>query len=304
MSDWEMMRIEDCHISGPIKANLEEIKELQRNKDRVLTGLPTGFTRLDRVTSGLNNSDLIILASFPFWGKTSFALNIARNVAVNQGAPVLIFSLATTEEQLSMRMIRSESRVVPTAPEWTGSFGEEEWDRIRKASDILSKAPIYIDASPGISLTTIELKGRAIKEKKGSCLIIIDYFQLLRGNIGAPNQREDRTDMATELKRLAEKLDVPILLIFQLAEIDLEVHNERPPSLIDLAEAGSFDQDADQVLLISYDYVIHPFARNFKRGKAEIIIAKNRRGSTGMVVLKYTHQYSLFENFTCGTGDV
>ena len=297
MSDWEIMSIEDCHISGPIKANLEKIKELQENKGPVLTGLPTGFTLLDRITSGLNNSDLIILASFPLWGKTSFALNIARNVAVNQGVPVLIFSLEATEEQLAMRMIRSESRVVPTAPEWTGSFGEEEWDRIRKARDILSKAPIYIDASPGISLTTIELKGRAIKKKKGSCLIIIDYFQLLRGDIGAPNQRADRTDMAAELKGLAEKLDLPILLIFQLAEIDLEVHNYRPPSLIDLAEAGGFDQDADQVLLISLDYVIHPFARNFER-EAEIIIAKNRRGSTGMAVLKYTHQYGLFENFT------
>ena len=289
--------IGDYHISGPIKANLEEIKELQRNKGPVLTGLPTGFTLVDRITSGLNNSDLIILASFPLWNKTSFALNIARNVAVNQGVPVLIFSLEATEEQLSMQMLRTESRVVPTMAIMKGSFGEEEWDRIRKASDILAKAPIYIDASPGISLSTIEVKGSVIKEKTGSCLIIIDYFQLLRGDIGAPNQRADRTDMAAELKRLAEKLDVPILLIFQLAEIDLEVHNERPPSLIDLAEAGSFDQDADQVLLISYDYVIHPFARNFKRGEAEIIIAKNRRGSTGMVVLKFTHQYGLFEDF-------
>ena len=289
--------IGDYHISGPIKANLEEIKELQRNKGPVLTGLPTGFTLVDRITSGLNNSDLIILASFPLWNKTSFALNIARNVAVNQGVPVLIFSLEATEEQLSMQMLRTESRVVPTMAIMKGSFGEEEWDRIRKASDILAKAPIYIDASPGISLSTIEVEGCAIKEKTGSCLIIIDYFQLLRGDIGAPNQRADRTDMAAELKRLAEKLDVPILLIFQLAEVDLEVHNQRPPSFIDLAEAGSFDQDADQVLLISYDYVIHPFARNFKRGEAEIIIAKNRRGSKGMVRLKFTYEYGLFEDF-------
>ena len=298
-----MDRIEDDHISGRIKANLEEIKELQQNKGPVLTGLPTGFTLLDRITSGLNNSDLIVLASYPHWGKTPFALNIARNVAVDQGIPVLIFSLESTEEQLSMRMLSAESRVSGGCMR-RGSLDEGDWDRIRKASDILSKAPIYIDASPGISIIEIEMKASAIKEKKGTSLIIIDYLQLIKGEPGAPNRRIERVEMAGDLKRLAEKLDVPVMLIFQLAEIDLEERNYREPTLIDLADAGSLDQDADLVLFISRDEIIHPFARHCNRGRAEIIIAKNRRGSKGMAALNFTHQYGLFENFACGTGDV
>lgn len=289
-------RIEDDHISGLIKTNLDEIKELQQNKGPVLIGLPTGFTHLDRITSGLNNSDLIVLASYPHWGKTPFALNIARNVAVASNIPVLIFSLEATEEQLSMRMLSAESRVNGGEMR-RGSLEEEDWDRIRKASDILSKAPIYIDASPGISIIEIAMKASAIKEKEGTSLIIIDYLQLIKGEPGAPNRRIERVEMAGDLKRLAEKLDVPVMLIFQLAEIDLEERNYKKPTLIDLADAGSLDQDADLVLFISRDEIIHPFARHCNRGRAEIIIAKNKRGSKGFTNLIFSHQYSLFENF-------
>ena len=144
----------------------------------------------------------------------------------------------------------------------------------------------------------------AIKEKKGTSLIIIDYLQLIKGESGAPNRRIERVEMAGDLKCLAEKLDIPVMLIFQLAEVDLEERNHREPTLIDLADAGSLDQDADLVLLISRDEITHPFARHCNRGRAEIIIAKNRRGSKGMAALKFSHQYGLFENFACGTGDV
>ncbi len=291
-----MERLEDSHISGRIKANLDEIKELQQNKGPVLTGLSTGFTLLDMTTSGMNNSDLIVLASYPHWGKTPFALNIARNVAVDQGIPVLIFSLEATEEQLSMRMLSAESRVG-----WgyirSGSLREGDWDRIKKASEILSKAPIYIDASPGISIADIEIMAGAIKEKKGTSLIIIDYLQLIKGDPGVPDRRIERAGMPGDLKRLAEKLQVPVILIVQLAEVDLEESNYREPTLIDLAEIDSLDQDADLVLLISRDEIIHPFAKHCNAERAEIIIAKNRRGLKGMVVLKFTHLYGLFEDF-------
>ena len=215
-----METIEDYHINGSIKANLDEIKKLQKNKGPVLSGLPTGFTYLDRITSGLNNSDLIVLPSHPHWGKTPFALNLARNVAVDSNVPVLIFSLEATEEQVSMRMLSAESTVSLVGIK-KGSLGEGDWDRIRKASDILSKAPTYIDASPGISIAEIEMKASAIKEKKGTSLIMIDYFQLIKGEPGAPNRRIERVEMAGDLKRLAEKLDVPVMLIFQLEEVDL-----------------------------------------------------------------------------------
>jgi len=289
-------KIEDDHISGPIKANLDEIKELQQNKGPVLTGLPTGFTHLDSITSGLNNSDLIVLASYPHWGKTPFALNIARNVVVASNVPVLIFSLEDTEEQISMRMLSAESRV-PQGSMRRGNLEEGDWDRIRKASDILSKAPIYIDASPGLSIVEIEMKAGAIKEKKGTSLIIIDYLQLIKGEPGAPNRRIERVEMAGNLKRLAEKLNVPVMLICRLDEINVEEHNYKKPTLIDLADEGSLDQDADLVLLISRDEIIHPFTEHCNRGRAKIIIAKNRRGLKGWATLNYSHQCSLFENF-------
>ena len=178
----------------------------------------------------------------------------------------------------------------------TGSLEEEDWDRIRKASDILSKAPIYIDASPGISIIEIEMKASAIKEKKGTSLIIIDYLQLINGDPGAPNRRIERVEMAGDLKRLAEKLEVPVMLLFQL-DINVEERDNKRPTLIDLADAGSLDQDADLVLFIYRDEIYHPDIDHHNKGRAEIIIAKNRKGSNGMAALKFTHQYSLFENF-------
>jgi len=291
--DFEM--IKDFHISGPIKANLEEIKELQQNKGPVLTGLQTGFTHLDRITSGLNNSDLIVLSALPRLGKTSLAFNIARNVAVDQGVPVLIFSLEATEEQLSMRMLSAESRV-SGACIGSGSIGDKEWDRIRKAAEVMSKVPIYIDASPGISIVDIKIMACDIKEKTGAALLIIDYLQLIKGDPGAPNRRIERVEMAADLKRLAEKLDIPIMILFQL-DIDMEDRNDKRPILIDLSDAGSLDQDADMVLFIYRDEIYHPFTKDCNRGRAEIIIAKNRRGSTGMAALKFTHQYGLFEDY-------
>ena len=283
------------HISGAMKANLETIEELQRNKGPVLTGIPTGFTHLDRITSGLNKSDLIVVASCPSFGKTCFALNIARNVAVDQGIPVFIFSLEATEDQIFMRMLTAESRV-DVHHIRTGSLGDEDWNRIRKASDILSKAPIYIDASPRISILDIEIGASDIKEQTGTALIIIDYLQLIKGEPDTRNRRLELAEMAGDLKRLAEKLDIPIMLLFQL-DINVEERDSKRPTLIDLADAGSLDQDADMVLFIYRDEIYHPDIEHHNRGRAEIIIAKNRRGSKGMAGLNFSHQYGLFENF-------
>ncbi len=166
----------------------------------------------------------------------------------------------------------------------------------RKASDILSKAPIYIDASPGISIVEIEMKVSAIKEKKGTSLIIIDYLQLIKGEPGAPNRRVERAEMTGDLKRLARKLDVPFMLLLQL-DINVEERDNKRPTLIDLADAGSLDQDADLVLFIYRDEIYHPDIEHHNKGHAEIIIAKNRRGSKGMAALNFSHQYGLFENF-------
>ena len=287
-------RLEGYHISRPIKANLEEIKERQQNKGPVLTGLPTGFTHLDRITSGLNNSDLIVLASLRGFGKTSLALNIARNVAVDSNVPVLIFSLEATSEQLGMKMLRAESRVNGACLR-SGSIEGEEWGKICKAGNILSKAPIYINASPGISILDIEIMACDMKEKTGAALIIIDYLQLIKGDPGAPDRRIERAEMAGDLKRLAKKLDIPVMLLFQL-DINVEERDNKRPTLIDLADAGSLDQDADLVLFIYRDEIYHPDIDHHNKGHAEIIIAKNRRDSKGMAALNFTRQYSLFKD--------
>jgi len=288
-------RIKDHHISGLIKANLEQIEKLQRNKGPVLTGLPTGFTYLDRITSGLNNSDLIILASCPKFGKTALALNIAKNVAVDQGVPVFIFSLEFTAEQLSMRMLSMESRVSEVCVK-KGNLEEGDWDRIKKTSDILSEAPIYIDASPGISISDISYTISGVENKAAAGLVIIDYFQLIKSESGSQNRRIELAEMANDLKRLARKLDIPILLLFQL-DIDMEDRRDKRPTLIDLANAGSFDQDADLVLFIYRDEVYSPYAEPRNRGEAEIIIAKNKKGSTGGALLNFYSLYGLFAEF-------
>jgi len=287
-------RLEDYHISVPIKANLVEIKKLQQNKGPVLTGLPTGFTYVDRITSGLNNSDLIVLASRPSLGKTSLAFNIARNVAVESNVPVLIFSLEATEEQLSMRMLSAESRVRGTNIR-SGSIGEEEWERIRNAGEILSKAPIYIDASPGLSIPDMEIVACGVKEETEFALIIIDYLQLIKCESSTQNRRLELAEMAGELKRLAEKLNIPIMVLYQLDIEDVEDRIDKRPTLIDLAKEGSLDQDADLVLFIYRDEIYHPSTKDSDLSRAEIIIAKNRRGPKGMAALNFSHQYNLFK---------
>ena len=285
-------RIKDHHISGLVKANLDQIEKLQRNKGPVLTGLPTGFTYLDRITSGLNNSDLIILASCPKFGKTALALNIAKNVAVDQRVPVFIFSLEFTAEQLSMRMLSMESRVSGVCVK-KGNLEEGDWDRIKKTSYILSEAPIYIDASPGISISDISYTISGVENKAAAGLVIIDYFQLIKSESGSQNRRIELAEMANDLKRLARKLDIPILLLFQL-DIDMEDRRDKRPTLIDLANAGSFDQDADLVLFIYRDEVYYSCAEPCNRGRAEIIIAKNKKGSTGSACLNFYSLYGLF----------
>lgn len=198
-----VFRMEDYHISTVIKTNLADIQGLQKNKGPMVTGLPTGFTHLDRITSGLNNSDLIILASCPCFGKTAFALRIARNIAVENDVPVLIFSLEDTAEQLSMPMLRAESRIESRRLR-TGELDDNDGKRIKKASELLSKAPIYINATPGISISDIQLMTEDLKEDSGTCLVIIDYLQLIKGDSAAMKRPEALYEMTGQLKCLAQ----------------------------------------------------------------------------------------------------
>jgi replicative DNA helicase len=279
-------------ISKIIEKNIDALEERQGNR-ALVTGVPTGFTRMDHLTSGLQGSDLIILAARPSMGKTAFALNMARNAAIDGNVPVAIFSLEMSMEQLSMRMLCAEARV--DSSRLRGGFlNPEDWGRITEAAGVLSEAPIFIDDSPDISATSIRTKSRRLKMDKDLGLIIIDYLQLMRGRI--QNERRDLeiSEISRSLKLLAKELDVPVVALSQLNR-KLEERADKRPQLSDLRESGALEQDADLVTFIYRDEVYNKDENNPNRGTAEIIIAKQRNGPTGMVPLTFLNAYTRFE---------
>lgn len=280
-------------ISTIIDKNIDELEERQANK-KLLTGVPTGFSRLDALTSGLQNSDLIILAARPGMGKTAFALNIARNAAVNSGVPTAVFSLEMSKEQLSMRMLCAESRV-DSSKIRSGFFGRDDWERITEAAGVLSQAPLFIDDSPDISAMDIRAKSRRLKMDKGLGLIIVDYLQLMRGRIGAERRDLEISEISRALKILAKELELPVVALSQLNR-KLEERSDKRPMLADLRESGALEQDADVVAFIYRDDVYNKDENNPNRNKAEIILAKQRSGPVGTAHLAFLSTYTRFED--------
>ncbi|MDL2286379.1 replicative DNA helicase [Desulfococcaceae bacterium OttesenSCG-928-F15] len=280
-----------------IHGNISLIEQLQGNQ-RDITGIATGYRFMDRLTAGLQNSDLIILAARPSMGKTAFALNIARNAAVESGKTVGIFSLEMAKEQLAMRLLVAEARVESSKVRG-GALAPDEWSRINTAADILHEAPIFIDDSPDISPMDIRAKARRLKMEKGLDLIIIDYLQLMHAS--TRNERRDLeiAEISRSLKALAKELNIPILALSQLNRM-LEQRGDKRPMLSDLRESGALEQDADIVMFIYRDEVYNKKEDNPNRGKAEIILAKHRNGSTGVVHLAFLGAYTRFEELATG----
>jgi len=276
-----------------IDDNIDALEELQGNR-RLVTGVPTGYSKIDKMTSGFQNSDLIILAARPSMGKTALALNIARNAAVDGDVPVAIFSLEMSKEQLSMRILCSEARVDSSRLR-SGFLNQDDWDKLTNAADILSKAPIFIDDSPDISATTIRTKSRRLKMDKDLGLIIIDYIQLMRGTISRERRDLEISEISRSLKILAKELSVPVVALSQLNR-KLEERSDKRPQLSDLRESGALEQDADVVSFIYRDEVYDKDENNPNKGTAEIIIAKQRNGPTGMAPLTFLGAYTRFEN--------
>jgi replicative DNA helicase len=273
--------------------NFDTLEKRAANKS-LLTGIPSGFNELDRKTSGFQNSDLVILAARPAMGKTSLALNIARNAAVDENVPVAIFSLEMSREQLSMRLLCAEARVDSSRVR-SGMFYEEDWRKLTDAAGVLSEAPIYIDDAPDISTTTIRTKSRRLKMDKGLGMIVVDYLQLMRPRV--PSERRDLeiSEVSRSLKALAKELDIPIIALSQLNRM-LEQRSDKRPVLSDLRESGALEQDADLVLFIYRDEVYNKEEVNPNRGKAEVILSKHRNGPIGTVYLTFLNQYTRFEN--------
>jgi replicative DNA helicase len=259
-----------------------------------VTGVPTGFNQLDNLTSGLQNSDLIILAARPSMGKTALALNIARNAAVDANIPVALFSLEMSKEQLSLRMLCSEARIDSSRLRG-GFFSMEDWHRLTDAAGILSESPIYIDDSPSLTAMEIRAKARRLKMDKNIGLVIIDYLQLMQGRASAERRDIEISEISRALKSLAKELQLPVLALSQLNRM-LEQRTDKRPRLSDLRESGALEQDADVVAFIYRDEVYNKEEDNPRRGVAEILLSKQRNGPTGDVHLTFLNSFTRFEN--------
>ena len=280
-------------ISEIISKNIDTLEEREGNKG-LLTGVETGFSRFDSLTSGLQKSDIIILAARPSMGKTALALNIARNVAVNSNIPVAIFSLKMSKEQLSMRLLCAEARIDSHRLKG-GFFSRDDWNRLTEAAGVLSEAPIYIDDSPDISATSIRAKARRLMIDKGLGLVIVDYIQLMKSSFSKERRDLEISEISRSLKALAKEVDVPVLALSQLNR-KLEGRTDKRPQLSDLRESGALEQDADVVAFIYRDEVYNKDENNPNRGKAELIISKQRNGPIGWVPLTFLTSYTRFEN--------
>jgi replicative DNA helicase len=258
-----------------------------------VTGIPTGFAELDRMTAGFQRNDLIIVGARPSVGKTAFALNIAQNVAVKSGENVAIFSLEMGAEQLVMRMLCAEGNIDAQRLR-TGSLTDEDWGKLTMAMGSLSDAGIFIDDTPGVRISDLQAKCRRLKQEHGLGMILIDYLQLILGSgRGGENRQQEVSEISRSLKQLARELQVPVIALSQLSR-GVEQRQDKRPMMSDIRESGSIEQDADIVAFLYRDDYYDKESEN--KNIIEIIIAKQRNGPTGTVSLAFVKEYNKFVN--------
>jgi len=282
---------------SPIKDVLIEsfakLEELYNRKQHI-TGVPTGFIELDNKTAGLHGSELILVAARPAMGKTAFALNIAANAALRGNAAVAIFSLEMSKDQLVNRILCSEA-LVDSNKVRTGKLDDEDWVKLAGAIGPLSEAEIYIDDTPGMSVMDIRTTCRKLHMEKGLGLVVIDYLQLIQGNTRRGGSRENEiSEISRSLKVLAKELNVPVIALSQLSRA-VEQRPDHRPMLSDLRESGAIEQDADIVMFLYRDDYYNK-EKSEKPGIAEVIIAKQRGGSTGSIDLIWKGNFTKFLN--------
>lgn len=259
-----------------------------------ITGVSTGFNDFDEMTSGLQSSDLIIVAGRPSMGKTSFAMNIVEHVAIKGDKPVAVFSMEMPGEQLAMRMMSSLGRIDQHKVR-TGNLEDDEWPRMTSAINLLGDAKLFIDDTPALSPVEVRARTRRLAREHGQLgLVVLDYLQLMQSPGNGENRVAEISDISRSLKALAKELDVPVVALSQLNR-NLEQRTNKRPIMSDLRESGSIEQDADVIAFIYRDEVYNEDSPD--KGKAEIIIAKQRNGPIGRVFLTFLGQYTRFENF-------
>jgi len=298
----EIFRLSDRRLKGgfqpiePIMTKTMETIETFHTKQGGVTGVPTGFRDLDDKTSGFQDSDLIIIAGRPSMGKTAFALNIARNVALEDEIPVGIFSLEMASHQLAMRLLCSEARVSSHALR-TGKLPDDQYSKLSRVVGRLAEAKIFIDDTPSIPILELRAKARRLKAEHKIGMIIVDYLQLMKGPRGAESRQQEISEISRAMKALAKELDIPVIALSQLSRAVESRGGEKRPMLSDLRESGAIEQDADVVMFVYRPEQYDPKNENPElEGKAEIIIGKQRNGPTGSIPLTFVKEYARFED--------
>ncbi len=282
-------------VKDIVMDNVKTIEKLYEKKQFV-TGVPTGFSELDKLTSGLQSSDLIVVAGRPSMGKTAFCLNIAQYVATMKEAPVPVgvFSLEMSKEQLVTRLLSSESEIEHTKLR-TGTLSSSEWPKLAQAAGKLSEASIFIDDSPSLGVLELRARARRLKKEHGLGLLIVDYLQLMRGRTAMSERREQEiSEISRFLKALAKELYIPVIAISQLNRM-VEQREDKRPRLADLRESGAIEQDADVILFVYRDEVYNK-NKEENKGLAELIIGKQRNGPTDTIELAFLDKYATFRN--------
>jgi replicative DNA helicase len=272
---------------------MDLLNELQENEGD-LTGVPTGFTALDQRTSGLQKTDLIIVAGRPSMGKTSFAMNIAERAAIRHKVPVAVFSMEMSDIQLVMRLFSSLGQINQERLR-TGKLEGQDWVNLRSGMTLLKGANIFIDQTPSLSPTDLRARARRMKREHGIGLIMVDYLQLMKVAGHSENRTNEISEISRSLKALAKELDVPVIALSQLNR-SLEQRPDKRPKMADLRESGAIEQDADLILFIYRDEVYNEDSPD--KGTAEIIIGKHRNGATGSFKLAFQGEYVRFRDFT------
>jgi replicative DNA helicase len=282
-------------LVGEVLTRVSELYDAGGGSD--VTGVPTGYADLDRMTSGLQGGDLIIVAGRPSMGKTAFSLNLGEHVALEAGLPVAVFSMEMGASQLATRMLCSIGRIDSNRLR-TGRLNDDDWSRLTGAIGRMQDMPMFIDETPALSVIDLRGRARRLARQQGRLgLVVIDYLQLMSGSGGNENRATEISEMTRSLKSLAKELNCPVIALSQLNR-SLEQRPNKRPVMSDLRESGGIEQDADVILFIYRDEVYNPDSP--EKGTAEVIIGKQRNGPIGTIRLTFAGQFTRFENYTPG----
>ncbi len=288
-------------IKDVVKDSFKILERLYEKKELV-TGVPSGFKELDRMTAGFQPSDLIVVAGRPSMGKTAFCLNLAQYAAIEKKTHVAIFSLEMSKEQLVIRMLCSEAHVEGTKLR-SGFLSESDWPRLTIAAGNLSDAPIFIDDTAALTVLELRAKARRLKiERGGLGMLIVDYLQLMKGRTRVESRQQEISEISRSLKALAKELNIPVIAVSQLSRKTEERTGNRP-QLSDLRESGAIEQDADLILFIYRDEIYNKDPDNPNRGKAELIIGKQRNGPIGKIDLAFLDKFTTFKELYKGDAE-